>query len=178
MKYITNRFNLKNLTFLILALFISTSFVSCDEGGEPDPGGTNTEAMAGDWWVIAFEPDGTTPAFGGDYVNLSTYNTAANDNTMWLDDHGNWMELKAKINVNLSSETFSSDANTPELVTGGTVTVTSGAIQRAAYTTTSNTVVDVITFDAEFDWDPGVVYKFFGHRRTGFLEDENPHYTN
>lgn len=51
-----------------------------------------------------------------------------------------------------------------------------GMITRETYTTASNTVVDEISFDAEFSWDPGTVYKFIGHWRTGFLEDENPHY--
>lgn len=37
-------------------------------------------------------------------------------------------------------------------------------------------IFQLISFEAEFSWDPGIVYKFVGHKRTGFLEDENPHY--
>jgi hypothetical protein len=169
---------MKNLNILkaVILLFTVSLFVGCDEGGEPDPGGTTLEAISGDWWVIALEPDGETPAYGGDYVQFSTYNTAANDLTFWLDDHDNWMEIKAKATVNLQSMTFSSEVNTPELYTDGTVTVTNGMFTKNSYTTASNTVVDEITFEAEFDWDPGTVYIFKGHKRTGFLEDENPHF--
>ena len=164
------------IAYIFLSLTFSLSFVSCDEGGDPDPGATTTVKMAGDWWVIGLLPDGVTPAYGGDYVQFTTYNTAANDNTFWLDDNDNFFEIKAKATANLNNLTFESDPNTKEYYTDGTVTVTNGVITKNSYTTTSNTVVDEISFDAEFDWDPGTVYKFKGHRRTGFLEDENPNY--
>lgn len=165
-----------NIIKVFILLFTVSLFVSCDEGGDPNPGGTNVEAIAGDWWVIALKPDGVTPAYGGDYVQFSTYNTAANDNGFWLDDNDNWMEIKAKASLNADGMTFSSEPNTPELYTDETVTVTNGMITKKSYTTISNTVVDEISFEAEFSWDPGTVYKFVGHKRTGFLEDENPHY--
>ncbi|WP_428741670.1 lipid-binding protein [Tenacibaculum sp.] len=167
--------NINIIKTLILLIAVSL-FISCDEGGDPVPGGTNVEAIAGDWWVVALEPDGITPAYGGDYVQFSTYNTAANDNTFWLDDNNIWMQIKSKATVNLSSLTFESEPNTQELYTDETVTVTNGVFTKGTYTTESNTVVDEISFDAEFSWDPGAVYKFKGHKRTGFLEDENPHY--
>ncbi|WP_339916782.1 lipid-binding protein [Yeosuana marina] len=169
---------MKNINIIKVFILLCTVslFVSCDEGGDPDPGGTNVEAIAGDWWVIALEPDGVTPAYGGDYVQFSTYNTAANDNGFWLDDNDNWMEIKAKASLNVDGMTFSSEPNTPELYTDETVTVTNGMITKNSYTTTSNTTVDEISFEAEFSWDPGTVYKFVGHKRTGFLEDENPNY--
>lgn len=121
-----NSKNMKNINIIkvFILLFTVNLFVSCDEGGDPDPGRTNVEAIAGDWWVIALEPDGITPAFGGDYVQFSTYNTAANDNTFWLDDHNNWMQIKSKASVDLNSLTFESEPNTPELYTDETVSVT------------------------------------------------------
>lgn len=161
---------------VFLLLFTIILLNSCDEGGDPEAGGTNVESIAGDWWVIALEPDGVTPAFAGDYVQFSTYNTAANDYTFWLDDHNNWMQIKSKATVNINSLTFESEPNTPELYTDETVTITNGMITKGTYTTASNTLVNEISFDAEFSWDPGSVYKFKGHWRTGFLEDENPHY--
>jgi hypothetical protein len=169
---------MKNIYIIktVLFLFTVSLFVSCDEGGDPDPGGTNVEAIAGDWWVVALNPDGQSTAFGGDYVQFSTYNTAANDDTFWLDDHNNWMQIKSKATANLNVLTFVSEVNTPELYTDETVTVTNGVFTRGTFTTASNTKVDEISFDAEFSWDPGTVYKFKGHFRTGFLEDENPHY--
>ncbi len=64
----------------------------------------------------------------------------------------------------------------PELITEGTVTVSNGKIlENAGRAWGSGTVVDSIYFEAEFDWDPGVIYTFGGHERTGFDEDDNPH---
>lgn len=160
----------------VLLLFTVSLFISCDEGGDPDPGGTSVKAISGDWWAVALNPDGVGTAYGGDFVQFSTFNTSANDNTFWVDDHGNWMELKAKVTLNADGLTFQSEPDTEELYGPATVTITNGRIVRGGYTTASNTEVDQIFFDAEFSWDPGLVYKYEGHWRTGFLEDENPHY--
>jgi hypothetical protein len=161
-----------NITTLLLSVVFVTSFSSCDEGGEPEPGGTTTERFAGDWHIIGFEPDGVTPAFGGDYVLYSTYNAASNDENFWIDDHGTFFELKGKAQANLADLTFSSQVNTEELYTGGTVTITNGKILEDAAHSFGGNVVDSIYFEAEFDWDPGTVYKFGGHKRTGWLADE------
>lgn len=162
----------------MLFFAIATLTTSCDEVGDLDVGGTNVEAMSGDWWIIALEPDGVTPAYGGDYEQFSTYNTAANDNGLWINDYGHWMEIQTRVVVNLSDLTFVGIADSPEEITGATVSVSNGQITTEAYVTESNTSVDAIEFEAEFSWDPGVVYKFMGHKRTGFAEDENPHYSN
>lgn len=161
------------LSAILLVVF--TTFTSCDEVDDLDVGGTSVEAMAGDWWVAAFNPDGTTPAYGGDYVHFSTYNTAADDGGLWLNDFDNWMQIETRVMANVSGLTFSGNVDEEEIITGGTVTVTNGLVTKASYATTSNTMVDEIYFEAEFDWDPGTVYVFKGHKRTGFPEDEDPH---
>lgn len=169
---------MKKINFKITALFLSvfalTVMSSCDEGGEPTPGGTATQKFAGDWHIIGFETDGVTPAFGGGYNLYSTYNASSNDENFWIDDHDSFFELKSKVQANLSSLTFAGQPAAEELYTGGTVTVTNGKILKNAAHSFGNHVVDSIYFEAEFDWDPGVVYKFGGHKRTGFLEDELP----
>lgn len=170
-----NKFNYK---IFILLFSLAFSFTSCDEAGDTLVGGTNLKDLSGDWWVVALQPDGVTPAYGGDYVHFTTYNTAANDNTLWLDDNDTWMQIKSRVSVNMNDDTFSGEANALEVYTGGTVTVTAGSFTKNTYTVASKTKVDEITFSAEFDWDPGTVYVFKGHRRTGFGEDENPHYSN
>ncbi len=170
-----NNIKLKKFSYIFLALVLITSLSSCVS----DDSVTETievEEIAGGWWVIALEPDGVTPAYGGDYVKFNTYNTASNDLTFWLDDHGSWMELKAVATVDLSDLTFSSDVDTPELITGETVTITNGVITKDSYTTASNTIVDEISFEAEFSWDPGTVYIFKGHKNTAKVEDLNPHF--
>jgi len=160
-----------NIALILLSIFTVTSFTSCDEGGNPDAGGTFTQDMAGDWHIVGFEPDGVTPAFGGDYYLWSTYNAASNDENFWIDDHNTFFQLKGKAQAEVSSLTFSSETTT-ELYTGGTVRVQNGKILKGAATSFGGHAVDSIYFEAEFDWDPGTVYIFGGHKRTGFLEDE------
>lgn len=158
---------------LIVSFILALTLTSCDKGGDPNPGGTNTQKFAGDWHVIALEPDGATPAFGGGYVLFSTYNAASNDENFWLDDHDNWMEIKTKVQAtDFTNLLFSGKPNEAELYLGGTVTVTNGKILKNAAHSFGGHVVDSLYFEAEFDWDPGTVYKFAGHRRTGFIEDE------
>ncbi len=159
---------------IALSIFTLASFTSCDEGGEPEPGGTATQEFAGDWYIIGYEPDGVTPAFGGGYVLYSTYNASSNDENFWIDDHGAFFEIKTKVQVSdFGTMAFAGPANAPELVTGGTVTVSNGRIFPDEGMSTGGHVVDSIYFEAEFDWDPGTVYRFGGHKRTGFLEDEH-----
>lgn len=168
----------KKLSFFILGFALISTLFSCDDDDAvADASGIVIEDVTGDWWVIALEPDGETPAYGGDYVRFSTYATSANDYNFWLDDHDNWMEIKSKATLDPATLTFSSEPNTPELYTDGTVTVTNGKFTKDSFTTPgSGTVVDEIMFEAEFDWDPGTVYVFKGYKRTGKPEDENPHY--
>ncbi|WP_051238792.1 lipid-binding protein [Gaetbulibacter saemankumensis] len=173
MKYTILNKIIKSLFTLVLLLTIA----SCEQQESvPDDSGIIVSEIVGGWWVIALEPDGTTPAYGGDYVKFNTYNSSMNDLTFWLDDNGEWMELKAKATVDLSSLTFSSDEDTTEYYTDETVTITNGKFTKNSYTTTSNTVVDEIMFEAEFSWDPGIVYIFKGHKNTGIIADQNPHY--
>ncbi|MGG7036957.1 MAG: lipid-binding protein, partial [Flavobacterium sp.] len=68
--------------------------------------------------------------------------------------------------------TFAGEPESDEMYTGSKVTVSNGKILKNAATSFGGHVVDSIYFEAEFDWDPGIVYKFSGHKRTGFKEDE------
>lgn len=151
---------------IVFGLILITSFSSCDEGGDPDPGKTNTGQFAGDWFITGSE--GGVDQF--EHELHSTYNTSANDNTMWIDDHGNGWAIKCKINMNQDG-TFSV-TNSENIGDAGTVTVTNGKIISGGAISRGGHTVDKITFDAEFSYDPGVIIHFDGHKRTGFLEDE------
>lgn len=160
-----------NIKSLLLSVFLVTSFIACDEGGNPDPGATSVVEYAGDWYLIGYFPDGSE-AYGGGYHTYSVYNTSDDNGDFWIDDAGAFFEIKTKVSSNGLS--FSGAASAPELITGGTVTVTNGKlIKNGGKATGSRTVVDSLFFEAEFDWDPGTVYQFAGHKRTGFLEDEH-----
>jgi hypothetical protein len=157
-----------NIVYLFLVLSISL-FTSCDEGGTPNPGGTTTKDFAGDWFI------GATDASGASVLPFSlhsTYNTAANDDTMWIDDFQHGWYLKSKITVNLADGTFSGVSQPNLNDPGTTVIITEGKIEKGAGLSKAGHKVDKISFKAVFSYDPGTKLTFVGHKRTGFLEDE------
>ncbi|MDI1257304.1 MAG: lipid-binding protein [Flavobacterium sp.] len=161
-----------NIAYILFGCFVMTSLASCDEGGDPDPGGTTTQNFAGDWHIIVLEEDGVTPAFGGDYNLFSTYNASSNDENFWIDDHDSFFELKTKVQAtDMTNLTFSA-TDSEELYLGDNVNITNGKILKNAAHSFGGHVVDSIYFEVEYVDDPGTIYKFAGHKRTGFLEDE------
>ena len=161
---------LKNkLTIAFFGLLVLVSFSSCDEGGDPDPGGTTVEDYAGDWFITLTDTDGNTLV---ENALHTTYNTSANDNTMWIDDHENGYWIKAKVTVNLADGTFTA-TDAENLLDGSLVTITEGKIEKGAATSLGGHTVDKISFRAHFDYDAdGYDILYEGHKRTGFLEDE------
>lgn len=172
----------QNITRILAVVVVLTSFASCDEGGNPDAGGTSVAKMAGDWYVQTLV-DGEVAI---DYQLISTYNTAANNgNEMWIDDHSNIWSFKCKSPLNIEALTFAGDNlassvvddddSTPDVVETYdiTVTITNGKVVKNGTTSTGGHIVDAISFDAEFSDDPGTIYKMVGYKRTGFLEDEH-----
>jgi Lipid-binding putative hydrolase len=166
-----------NIIKVLFSILLFTSFTSCDEGGEPDPGATTTVAYAGDWYIDIKDSDGASLA---SHVHHYSYNTSANDNTMWIDDQGDGYQIKCKVTVDIASGTFSA-VNSPNLldldsVTGlpaSTVTITEGKIIKGGATSKGGHTVDKISFRAHFSYDTaGYDILYEGHKRTGFLEDE------
>lgn len=161
------KFKYNIVNSLVLILFTCALVVSCDEGGELDPGETALVEVAGDW-VVEIERDGSH----WDHNTISTYNTAANSPTvMWLDDLGHGWGLKAKVPVNLQAKTFGGN-NLEEIYYDVTVNITEGVIIKNGATAPSGTVVDSIYFKAEFSDIPGQIWEYYGYKRTGHLEDE------
>lgn len=157
------------IVYLFLVLSISL-FSSCDKGGNPNPGGTTVAKYAGDWFIKASDLDGTPEV---DYKLHSTYNTAANDNTMWIDDFKNGWTIKCKVTVNLANGTFTA-TDSENVYDGSIVTITEGKIEKNAATSLGGHTVDKISFKAHFDYGEDGTYDILyeGHKRTGFLEDE------
>ncbi len=155
--------------YILFSLFLVLTLSSCDKGGDPEAGGSNVEKFAGDWFINLTDTDGATIV---DHALHSTYNTAANDNTMWIDDHENGYYIKCKVTVNLADGTFSA-SEAENLLDGSLVTITNGKIEKGAGLSQAGHVVDKISFTAHFDYDaPGYDILYEGHKRTGFLEDE------
>lgn len=157
--------NLIKLLIILPALFL---FVGCDEGGDPDIDKTNTGQFAGDWFINLKDSDGATLV---EHALHSTYNTSANDNTMWIDDHENGYWIKCKITIDENGNFTATNAE--NLIDGSFVTITEGKIEKGAAVSQGGHVVDKISFRAHFDYDaPGYDILYEGHKRTGFLEDE------
>ena len=167
---------MKSKINILIFSVLSVLLFSCEEDGyaDYDAGETQTQELSGEWWIVGYAPDGT-PAFNGGYNLWSTYNTAADNDSIWVDDHGSFFELKTRVQADVEDLTFGTEEPTPELYTEGTVQVMNGQIFPGEGRTATGVVVDSIYFEAEFDWDPGVIYTFGGHERSGFLEDEDPH---
>ena len=162
-----------NITRVLVAMLVLTSFVACDEVGDTDSAGTSVEAMAGDCYVQTLV-NGQVVA---DYALISTYNTAANNGQeMWIDDHGHVWDFKVKAPVTVSSLSFAGN-NLASSVDGYdvNVTITEGKITKNGATSSGGHKVDGISFKAVFsdDTNAGTIYEIKGYRRTGFLEDEH-----
>ena len=165
-----------NFIKILFSIFLITSLSSCDEGGEPDReeiGMTTTGKFAGDWYINITDSDGVTLV---EHVLHSTYNTSANDNTMWMDDHGEGYFIKSKFGINTLTGQFSA-VDSPNINDGGdnttTVTISDGQIIENGAVSRGGHVVDRITFRVHYSYDaPGYDIIYEGHRRTGFFEDE------
>lgn len=158
-----------NFIKVLFGILIVTSFSSCDEGGDPNPGGTTTEKFAGDWYIDLTDSDGQDVV---SHALHSTYNTAANDNTMWIDDHENGYVIKCKITMDVATGTFTA-VSEPNIIDSGTVTITDGKIEKGAGVSKAGHTVDKISFKAHFSYDDaGYDILYEGHKRTGFKEDE------
>ena len=94
----------KYISMFLVALVGMFTFVSCDPETDEKAGGTAVEKMAGHWVVTvdAVDEDGNVidENLLGKKIDLNTYNTAANEaDKMWLDDGGNFYNVKMKVNV-------------------------------------------------------------------------------
>lgn len=158
------------ITKMLLCIFIAASAISCDEIGDYDAGETKTKNFAGDWHIAVFASDGVTPIL--DYSLYSTYNASSNDQNFWIDDHDGDAGLKTKVQAtDFNNLTFSA-TDSEELYHGDNVNIINGKILKNAAHSFGEHVVDSIYFELEYVDDPGTVYVFKGHKRTGFLEDE------
>jgi Lipid-binding putative hydrolase len=153
--------------YFILLITLNTLFSSCSKD-LPDPGGTGAEKLSGEWFVkVTF--DGNTT----DYIKIMTYNTAANNDSLWIDDLESFWQFKVKAKFDGGGLTFAT-ANAQNGYYDSKVTISNGKVIQNVSTTESGAVVDSIYFEAKFDDDPdNLTYIFSGHMRSGFLEDEH-----
>jgi len=155
---------------VIVAGLAMVTFLSCSK--KPDTGGTATQNMANEWWVVLY--NGTTAETN--HAHIYTYNTSANtNNELWVDDGGHVWDFKVKASADLSAMTFA--ANQVKSVVPGydiKVNITEGKILKDAGRSKTGNVTDSIFMKISFEDDPvpGTVYTLRGHARTRFSEDD------
>ena len=152
----------------------SILFVACRKEQNDDAGGTNTAAMAGEWWV---QIKVNNALVAPDYFKVFTYNTAENIGTkMWIDDQENIWPFKLQMDVDPAAKSFSAPNATSEY-TNITVKLANGKmLDKVTKGPVSNAVTDSIYFEAEFSDDPGTTTSLQGIREQDGLKTTIKYY--
>lgn len=155
----------KKLIFIAIALF---AMGACKKSF--DPGATKVVKVANEWWVQYYVGG---VAQNPKFTKLSTYNVAANNDSIWVDDFGNFWDFKVRAMADLTNLTFAV-ANAQNVSYDSKVTITEGKIMAKAAKSATGVVTDSIYFKVVFNDDPvpGTVYEVKGSARTGWAEDD------
>lgn len=82
--------------------------VSCDLTEDPVVGGTNTQEMAGEWYLQLLNPVDSSILV--DYSLATTSNTSANvASSMWITDAAHFWDFQCKMNTNQQNLSFNAD---------------------------------------------------------------------
>lgn len=162
---------MRNLMIIALSALV---IASCDLKEDYEVEKSKVVDAAGQWWVNYADSTGAESG----YILLKTFNTSADDGKeLWITDEGGFWDYKVKVPININELTFSATGLTNVSYESG-IDILNGKIFRNGGKSTSGVVTDSIAFDIVFsDGGPeGTIpelYKVYGHRRTGFLEDEH-----
>lgn len=170
----------KYISMFMVALVGMFTFVSCDPETDEKAGGTAVEKMAGHWVVTvdAVDEDGNVidENLLGKKIDLNTYNTAANEaDKMWLDDGGNFYNVKMKVNVtdykNGKFEAIPNTSYNPSDDSAGNVEFLKGQVLYGQGKNLHGAPVDSICYTVKFDDDEDdLIYRVSGKRYSGFTE--------
>lgn len=162
--------------YIIYITFLALAFPSCDLKEDFDVEKSKVVEAAGQWWVNYVDSAGAESG----YILLNTFNASADDGTeLWITDDGGFWDYKVKVPINIDQLTFSG-TGLPNAAYESNVDILNGQVFLKGGKSTSGAVVDSIAFDIIFsdggpppDFNIPELYKVYGHRRTGFLEDEH-----
>ena len=159
--------NMKIISKIAIVFLAVLILQSCQK--TKDAGATSAVKMANEWWVtLTLNGD---DIYGIGHFRIATYNTASNDNTIWVDDYGNGWQVKFKAQADYTNLTFSANAAQNEYY-NITVNATDGKILPKAAHSKTGVVADSIHMKVEFSDDPGKIYEMNGVERTRFPEDD------
>jgi len=158
----------KKLIIIAIVLF---TIISCNKKAY-DPGATSTVKASNEWWVNMYSGG---QALYPSFQKITTYNTAGNTDSIWIDDLGVLWEFKVRAVFNKDSLTFSAP-NATNYWPGYpiTVNVQSGKIMLNKAKSATGLPTDSIYFKITFsdDTTPGTVYEVKGTGRTLWGADD------
>ena len=154
-------------------LLLCMAFTACEK---EEVGGTATESLAGEWYVLAniVNDDGSVieDPYGIGRFHIMTYNTSANNtNEIWIDDNENFWDFKVRATGDINGLTFSAP-NAQNVKYDCTVNITNGKILKKGGKQNNGSPADYITMDVEFSDDPGTIYRLEGVRYSGLEEND------
>lgn len=134
-----------------------------------DPGGPTAKPLANEWWITV-TVDGND-ILGG-HVAFTTYNSAPDQDSIWVDDLGNFWNFKVKARADYKALTFSTtDAQNDYY--DSKVTLSNGKILPNAGHSKTGNIADSIYVEAKFNDDPdNLTYIISGTARTFRAEDD------
>ena len=157
----------KIIAIISLGAFVLTSCQKVKQAGA-----TAAVKMANEWWVT-LDLNGVQDVFGIGHIKIATYNTSANDDSLWVDDYGNGWDVKFKAAADFNNLTFNAN-NAQNQYYNITVNQTDGKILVNAGHSKTGNIADSIHMKVEFSDDPGNVYEMNGVARTKFPGDDYP----
>jgi len=159
---------MKKTAIMIIALAGMVLINSCQK--VKPAGATVAVKMANEWWVT-LDLNGVQDVYGIGHFRIATYNTSANDDSIWVDDYGNGWNVKFKAAADFTNLTFNAN-NAQNQYYNITVNQTDGKVLPKAGHSKSGIVCDSIHMKVEFSDDPGDVYEMNGVERTKFPQDD------
>jgi hypothetical protein len=158
----------------LATMLLCMAITSCQK---EDIGGTATESLAGQWYVLAnmVNDDGSVieDPYGLGRFQILTYNTAANNpNEIWIDDSKNFWNFKVKATGDINNLTFSAASAQNQRGDEITVNITNGKIIKNGGVQNNGSPADYITMDVEFSDNPGTIYRLEGVRYSGLEEND------
>lgn len=135
----------------------------------PTVGGTSAQSMANEWWVT-FTLNGQD-VFNLGHQKITTYNTANNDNNMWVDDLQHLWQFKVKTPADFKNLSFGV-SHAQNQYYNITVDIMNGKVFPLKGHSKTGNVTDSIYFQTRFSDDSTNVYTISGTARTQWPQDD------
>lgn len=157
-----NTIDMRNIIIVILVLGAAGMWACSKE--KADPGGTATSTLSNEWWARDN---------GGVVRKITTYNTSANNDTMWFSMVKSPDTFLVKVKVDVPSLTFAvQNAKNFNGTKIASVNITNGKVFLKGGISKMGNVTDSVYMEAEYSNAPGVKHILSGVARTKYEDDD------